>query len=159
MSRGLGDVYKRQSLRKATLQLMCFFVLSHLDYCNFAHLHHFWSNVPPSKNSKSCSQSRFFCESKHERVTPLLKKLHWLPVKERILFKIATFAFHFLWWYPATISVILSLCVHSISYCPFQFWWKNSFQCKMETQGLWSLVILCSGASCLEQPSSPPLTQ
>ena len=65
-------------------------------------------------------------------------------------------------WYPATIShlsITLSLCVHSISYSPFQFWWKNSFQCKMETQGLWSPVVLCSGAPCLEQSSSPHPTQ
>ena len=80
-----------------------------------------------------------FRKSRHEPVTPLLKKLHWLPVKERILFKIATSAF--LWWYPATIIVILSLCVHSISYSPFQFRWKNSFLCKMETPELWSPVV------------------
>ena len=101
-------LYTAGSLRKATLQLMCFFVLSHLDYCNFAHWHHFWSNVPPSKNSKSCSQSHFFCKSKHEHVTPLCKKLCWLQVKERILFKIATFAFHF---FDGTLPPYLSSCL------------------------------------------------
>ena len=29
----------------------------------------------------------------------------------------------------------------------------------METKGLWSPVVLCSGSTCLEQPSSPHLTQ
>ena len=36
-----------------------------------------------------------FCNCRHEHVRPLLKALHWLPVKERILFKIATFVFCF----------------------------------------------------------------
>ena len=41
-------------------------------------------------------------------VTPLLKKLHWLPVKERILFKIATFAFRF---FDGTLPPCLSSCL------------------------------------------------
>ena len=36
---------------------------------------------------------------------------------------------------------------------------NNSFLCKMETQGLWSPVVLCSGAPCLEQSSSSHPTQ
>ena len=32
----------------------------------------------------------------------------------------------FLWWYPATISVFLFLCVQSISYSLFRFRWKNN---------------------------------
>ena len=38
------------------------------------------------KKSKIMQPKSFFRKSKHEHVTPLLKKLHWLPVKERILF-------------------------------------------------------------------------
>ena len=33
------------------------------------------------------------------------------------------------------------------------------YRCKMETQGLWSSVVLCPGAPCLEQSSSPHPTQ
>ena len=73
------------------------------------------------------------------------KKLNWLPVKERILFKIAL-CFSFLWWYPATISVI-----RFSVYSPFQFRWrKNFFLCKMDTQWLWSPVVLFWGTPCLE---------
>ena len=49
-----------------------------------------------------------FHKSKHEHVTPLLKKLHWLPVKERILFKIAAFAFGF---FDGTLPPYLSSCL------------------------------------------------
>ena len=105
---------------KATAQPMCSFFLSRLDYCNSLlidittdHMYRL------QKKSELCSKSRFR-KSRHEYVKPLLEKLHWLPVKERTLFKISTFAFLLL-WYPATILVILLFCVHSIPYSPFHF--------------------------------------
>ena len=49
-----------------------------------------------------------FRKSKHEQVTPLLIKLHWLPVNKRILFKIATFAFCF---FDGTLPPYLSTCL------------------------------------------------
>ena len=32
--------------------------------------------------------------SKRSHITPILKSLHWLPVKERIIFKILLFVYH-----------------------------------------------------------------
>ena len=50
-----------------------------------------------------------FRKSKHEHVTPLLKKLRWLPVKDRILFKInLAFAFRF---FDGTLLPYLSSCL------------------------------------------------
>ena len=47
-------------------------------------------------------------KNRHECVRPLLKALHWLPVKDRIIFKIATFVFHF---FDGTLPPYLSLCL------------------------------------------------
>ena len=33
------------------------------------------------------------CTRKYDRITPFLKELHWLPVKQRILFKILLFTY------------------------------------------------------------------
>ena len=33
------------------------------------------------------------CGRKHDHVTPLLKELHWLPVEQRIIFKILLLTF------------------------------------------------------------------
>ena len=82
----------------------------------------------------------------------------WFPVKERILFKIATNGFRFFDSTLYHISSYLSV------YTPFRtlrssFDKNNSSLCKMETQGLSSPVVLCSGAPCLEQSSFPHLTQ
>ena len=59
--------------------------------------------------NKSCSR-RCFSQNRHEHLKPLLKKLHWLSVKERILFKIATFAFRF---FDNTLSQYLSSSVYT----------------------------------------------
>ena len=82
----------------------------------------------------------------------------WFPVKERILFKIATNGFRFFDSTLYHISSYLSV------YTPFRtlrssFDKNNSSLCKMETQGLWSLLVLCSGTACLEQPFSPHPTR
>ena len=31
---------------------------------------------------------------KHDHVTPILKSLHWLPIKQRILYKVLTLTYH-----------------------------------------------------------------
>ena len=81
--------------RKVTVQLMCSFVLSRLDYCNSLLIDITSDQTHRLQKNQNHVAKVVFRKSKHEHVTPLLKKLHWLPVKERKLFKIAAFAFRF----------------------------------------------------------------
>ena len=55
-----------------------------------------------------------FHKSRHEHIGPLLKALHWLPVKERVIFKIAAFVFSF---FAGTLSPYLSLCFYVYTPC------------------------------------------
>ena len=80
--------------RKATVQLMCSFVLSRSDYCNVYSLTSLLIKCTTFKKFKIMQPKSFFAKANMSMLHHL-KKLHWLPVKERILFKIATFAFHF----------------------------------------------------------------
>ena len=73
--------------RKATVQLMCSFVLSRLDYCNSSLIDITSDQMYHLQKIQNQAAKVVFRKSKHEHVTPLLKKLHWLPVKERILLK------------------------------------------------------------------------
>ena len=52
------------------------------------------------------------CKKRHEHVTLLLKKLHWLPVSERIVFKLATLSFRS---FDGTLPSYLSCCLSSYS--------------------------------------------
>ena len=117
-SRKISSV-RRLLTREANVQLMCSFILSHLDYCNSLLIDILLIKCPNLKKFK-IMQPVAFHKSKHrQHVTPLFKKLHWLPVKERILFKIVTFAFCF---FDGTLPLYLSssLSVY-LPYSPFQF--------------------------------------
>ena len=63
-----------------------------------------------------------FLKSRHEHVRPLLRALHWLPVKEGIIFKTTTFVFRsFDGTLPPYLSSLKSLCIHSVSDSQLQF--------------------------------------
>ena len=66
-----------------------------------------------------------FRKSRGEDIRPLLEALHWLPVKERNIFKTATFVFLFVVVVVVVVDGILppylSSCIHSFSDSPFQF--------------------------------------
>ena len=97
-------------MRKATAQLMCAYALSLLDYCNSLIINITSDQMYclKKKKKKSCSKSRCFAKADMSMLKPLLRKRHWLPVKERILFKIATFAFRF---FDGTLPPYLSSCL------------------------------------------------
>lgn len=81
----------RQHLTVQTANtLVCAFVLSRLDYCNAL-----LSNAPLYLIDKlqkvQNSAARFVLKArKRDHVTPLLKTLHWLPVKARIEYKVSS---------------------------------------------------------------------
>ena len=69
------------------------FVLSRLDYCNSL-----FAGLPENKLDKlqrvqNGAARLILKKRKYERVTPLLKQLHWLPVRARIEYKLALLCF------------------------------------------------------------------
>ena len=95
---------------------MCSFDLSRLDYCNSLLIDITSDQMYRLKKKiQNHAAKVVFRKSKHEHITPLLKKLHWLPVKERILFKIATFACRF---FDGNLPPYLSSCLSV--YTPFR---------------------------------------
>ena len=79
-------------------------------------------------------------KNRHERIRLLLKALHWLPVKERISFKIATFAFQF--FRCAVPPYGVSSCLSPV-YTPARtlFRWKVFL---VQNENLSALVTGCS---------------
>ena len=89
-------------------QLMVSLVLSKMDYCNSL-----LTGIPQNLLSKlqrvqNCAAKVCLKKLKYDHVTPILIQLHWLPVQQRIEYKIATLCHkHFLGTLPSYLSCLL----------------------------------------------------
>ncbi|KAK7101509.1 hypothetical protein V1264_019884 [Littorina saxatilis] len=77
----------------ATKTLLCAFVLSRLDYCNSILSGSPNYIIEKLQRVQNHAARLIFRSSKHDHITPLLQTLHWLPVQQRIQFKISTLCF------------------------------------------------------------------
>ena len=80
---------RRHLGRDITHQLVCSFVLSRLDYCNalFAALP--TSTLAPLQRVQNAAARLVLGLKQSDHITPALKELHWLPIKQRILYKLS----------------------------------------------------------------------
>ena len=75
---------------EATTTLVCAFIFSKLDHCNSLlaglpkHLTHRLQRIQNNAARLVCKSSKF------EHVSPLLHSLHWLPISDRIDYKISS---------------------------------------------------------------------
>ena len=65
-------------------------ILSRLDYCNSTLAGTYDYNIKRLQIAQNSAARCVFRRKKRDHATPLLQKLHWLPVKKRIDFKICT---------------------------------------------------------------------
>ena len=75
---------------EATTTLVCAFIFSKLDYCNslFAGLPKYL--IHRLQRIQNNAARLVFKSSKFEHVSPLLHSLHWLPISDRIDYKISS---------------------------------------------------------------------
>ena len=70
-------------------------VLSKLDYCNSLFYGTSKKILQKLQRVQNTAAKIVFGAKKYDHVSPLLKKLHWLPVTSRIEFKIASICYKF----------------------------------------------------------------
>ncbi|XP_072014995.1 uncharacterized protein [Amphiura filiformis] len=88
-------------------------VLSRLDYGNALLMGTNVTDIARLQRLQNWSAKLIFCANKYDHATPFLNELHWLPVKERITFKILLYVFKCINGIaPAYLSSCLAL------YCP-----------------------------------------
>ena len=92
---GISKIGKiRRSLnRQSTERLIHAFVTSHVDYCNSLYSGLPNSTLAPLQHVQNTAARLVTKTRKHEHITPILNSLHWLPVVNRIKFKILLLVF------------------------------------------------------------------
>ena len=78
---------------ETTKTLIHAFVTSKLDYCNSLLYDQPKYMIKRLQSVQNCAARLIYPSSKYNHVTPLLINLHWLPVQERIKFKILIITF------------------------------------------------------------------
>ena len=103
------------------------YILSRLDYCN----HHLMGTPnsviqPLQKIQNFHFAARLVPLVPHlHHSTPLLERLHWLPISERI--KSLDYVFQCYKWFWSCLPLWTAACLHSVSYATLFFW---HIQCK-----------------------------
>ena len=68
-------------------------ILSQLDYCNCLLMGTPNSVIQPLQKIQNFAARLVLLAPRHHHATPLLEKLHWLPISERIKYKVACMCF------------------------------------------------------------------
>ena len=94
----------------ATATLVCSRVLSRIDYCNSLLAGITSDQIARLQRILNNSARLIFRKKRSEHVTPMLISLHWIPIKQRIEYKLATLAFRY---FDGTLPPYLSHCLSS----------------------------------------------
>jgi hypothetical protein len=78
---------------EATKTLVTSCILSRIDYCNALLVGSPSSVTQPLQTVQNAAARLIFRSKKRQHITPLLHKLHWLPVEQRIKYKVCCLVF------------------------------------------------------------------
>ena len=120
-------------------------VSSKLDYCNSLYSGISQANLNKLQRIQNSLARVITNTSKYQHITPILKKLHWLPIKQRIDYKLCLLTYKTLTnQQPTYLYNSLSFPSHSVSTrsseftCPFHsicpiITWQKGFLCHWST--------------------------
>ena len=101
---------------EATKTLVTSLILSRIDYCNSLLAGLPQGLLESLQRVQNCAARLIFKSRRSDHVTPLLMKLHWLPVQYRIEYKLSVLCYHIICEFaPTYLSDLTHLYVPSRS--------------------------------------------
>ena len=90
----MRQIYKIRKFlsQKSVVKLVSCFVLSRLDYCNSLLADLPTESINKLPNVQNCADRLVLGIWKREHITPALENLHWLPISQRIHYKLSLFS-------------------------------------------------------------------
>ena len=135
--------------QSAAARLVAAMVISRLDYCNSVFIGLPADQIARLQRVKNNAARLVLKKKRRDHVTPLLKELHWLPVKFRCQYKIATLAYrHFEGSLPPYLSS--SLCTYEPSRSLRSSIEKAAQNSKAKSQIIWTTFFQFHGTISLE---------
>ena len=105
----LWKLFRKVFVSSTATRLACSRVLTRLDYCNSLLGGVTKDQIQRLQRAQNSAARMVLGKKKRDHVKPLLAQLHWLPVEQRIQYKIGTLAFrHFDGTLPPYLSDKLS---------------------------------------------------
>ena len=101
--------------REAVVKLVTSTVLSRLDYCNSIYLCLTEEQFQRLQLIQNSAARMILGKRKRDHITPLLRELHWLPVRARCQYKVAVLAYQY---FDGSLAPSLRACL--TSYTPFK---------------------------------------
>ncbi|XP_071480075.1 uncharacterized protein [Diadema antillarum] len=88
-----SSIYRIRKIRKylnqsSTERLVDALVTSHLDYCNSLLINLPACHLAPLQHIQNTAARLITCTRKYDRISPVIRNLHWLLIPQRIKFKI-----------------------------------------------------------------------
>ena len=137
-------------------------ILSRLDYCNFSFMA---CLLPLSKTFvayRTVLLASDWKEKKRKRKTdhiiPLCQFLHWLPIQQKIQYRINTLCYKCITG-TAPSYLWLSSTLHAIPYSPLRFWYSQPPDSSHQILHCWFPRLLCFQSINMEWPSPSSPTE
>ena len=126
--------------------LVTSYILAWLDYCNCLLMGTPNSVIQPLQKIQNFAARLILLAPRHQHSTPLLEKLHWLPISERIKYKVACMFFNAINSSgPAYLSELLHVYTLSRTYTTLFFWHPYAENPTIQTQDSWLSHLSCFG--------------
>ena len=144
--------YATICLKMSPKILLCAFALSRLDYCNSLLVgcpKYLLSKLQKVQNNAA---RLIFRTTRSDHVTPMLHSLHWLPIEQRIEYKLSLLCFKIISHQAPILDLPFrtSSPLHSLPAAPLFYGHLSVQNTILLNKVLWSALFLLPGSSYLE---------